>query len=87
MNNAYEDYRGIVEQLIMDVVKKPFEVDTDFRELGMDSFKTISLIAALEKRLGIIINDDDLIISNFSSCNSIIALLESNYISTITKTM
>ncbi|OAB33773.1 acyl carrier protein [Paenibacillus glacialis] len=77
---TYTGYRTVVDQLVKEKLTDSFLPDTDLRILGMDSFKTISLISSIEEKLEIVIDDEDLIIDNFLSYNQIITLLSSKYI-------
>lgn len=56
-----------------------FSEETDFIEQGMlDSFDIVSLVSSLDEEFGISIDGLDILPENFSSIESIIALLKKN---------
>lgn len=56
-----------------------FTEKVNFMEEGMlDSFDVVSLVSSLDESFGISINGMDIIPDNFSSVDSIIALLKKN---------
>ncbi|MHA7581393.1 acyl carrier protein [Paenibacillus sp. OK003] len=59
--------------------KVNLEKHTDLRDEGLDSIVTIKLIINLEVKFDIQIEDDDLLIENFSTLNKISNLLSQKY--------
>ncbi|MBJ6360577.1 acyl carrier protein [Paenibacillus sp. MAHUQ-46] len=56
-----------------------FDYETDLRNEGLDSIKTIELIVNLEVEFNIQIDDQDLLIENFSRVTKIKKLLSEKY--------
>jgi len=73
-----------MKQKIIDILKEirpefDFTEKTDFIEQGMlDSFDIVSLVSSLDEQFGISIDGLDILPENFSSIESIIALLKKN---------
>ena len=73
-----------MKQKIIDILKEirpefDFTEKTDFIEQGMlDSFDIVSLVSSLDEEFGISIDGLDILPENFSSIDSIIALLKKN---------
>jgi acyl carrier protein len=73
-----------MKQKIIDILKEirpefDFSEETDFIEQGMlDSFDIVSLVSSLDDEFGISIDGLDILPENFSSIESIIALLKKN---------
>ncbi|MBP1671303.1 MAG: acyl carrier protein [Bacteroidetes bacterium] len=73
-----------MKQKIIDILKEirpefDFTEKTDFIEQGMlDSFDIVSLVSSLDEEFGISIDGLDILPENFSSIESIIALLKKN---------
>lgn len=73
-----------MKQKIIDILKEirpefDFSEETDFIEQGMlDSFDIVSLVSSLDEEFGISIDGLDILPENFSSIESIIALLKKN---------
>ena len=71
-----------MNEKIMEILKetKPecdFEESTDYIEDGLlDSFDVISIISILEEKFGIVIDGLDVVPENFTSVDSIIALVK-----------
>lgn len=59
--------------------KIDLETDAELKEEGVDSIATIKLIINLEIRFGIQIDDDDMLIHNFSTIQAISSLLSEKY--------
>lgn len=55
------------------------DYDTDLTNEGMDSIVTIKLIVNLEVEFDIQIDDQDLLVENFSTINKISGLLSEKY--------
>ncbi|MEK3864593.1 acyl carrier protein [Paenibacillus sp. FSL H7-0716] len=76
---------ALLEQLITkklcEVFNRTVEVgsETDLRDEGLDSLKMIALIVSIEVEFDIQIDDDDLLIDNFSSIKKIAILLSGKY--------
>jgi acyl carrier protein len=51
-------------------------VDSDLRNIGIDSLTSIELVVKLEEQLSISINDDDLSIDNVCSIKNIMELVK-----------
>lgn len=72
-----------MENTIVNLVKETLEIgyeeqvmlEDDLCEMGLDSIKTIELVVELEDLYDIQIYDEDLLVSNFSSIQQIIKLL------------
>lgn len=66
------------EQVLISVIgnNRMLTPSTKLTELGMDSLKTVELIVKLEGAFNISIEDNDLIIENFSTLNEITDLLK-----------
>lgn len=73
-----------MKKKIIDILKEirpefDFTEKTDFIEQGMlDSFDIVSLVSSLDEEFGISIDGLDILPENFSSIDSIIALLKKN---------
>ncbi|MNG08024.1 acyl carrier protein [compost metagenome] len=79
------DQTYALEQLILKEVrdllgdKANLEADTDLRTEGLDSMVMIKLIVNLEVNFDIQIDDQDLLVENFSTIGKIVALLSHKY--------
>ena len=75
-----------IEQIIINIVNEVLNrtIDlhnyADLRSEGLDSLKTIELIVCLEGEFGIEIDDEDLLVENFSSITNIVKVLSEKYI-------
>jgi len=73
-----------MKQKIIDILNEirpefDFSKETDFIEQGMlDSFDIVSLVSSLDEEFGISIDGLDILPENFSSIESIFALLKKN---------
>ncbi|EKD30768.1 MAG: hypothetical protein ACD_77C00477G0036 [uncultured bacterium] len=73
-----------MKKKIIDILKEirpefDFSEGSDFIEQGMlDSFDIVSLVSSLDEEFGISIDGLDILPENFSSIESIIALLKKN---------
>lgn len=73
-----------MKKKIIDILKEirpefDFSEGSDFIEQGMlDSFDIVSLVSSLDEEFGISIDGLDILPENFSSVESIIALLKKN---------
>lgn len=66
-----EDLIKIVNDTFGDVTVKKDDIDRNLvTEFGMDSIKMVELIVALEEK-GIFIADEDLLVENFTTINTI----------------
>ena len=76
-----EMHKEIIEFLYEDSLKNEFEnlnYDDSLLELGIiDSVKMLDLIAFIEKKYGIKVEDDDLYPENFDSINAIVKYIQS----------
>jgi acyl carrier protein len=66
---------------VLDVINRRFDIPRErvvpgatFDELGLDSLSQIELVTALQKHLGVQINDDE--IDDLSSVDDVVRLLE-----------
>jgi acyl carrier protein len=73
------------KQIIIDKIRELLNwsdeliLDTDLRNNGLDSIKTIELIVIFETTFDIQIEDQDLLVENFSTVNRILSLLTEKY--------
>lgn len=76
---------SIVERIVFEKISEVFNrevqisYDTDLRNEGLDSVKTIELIVNLEIEFDIEIDDQDLLVENFSTIHKIAILLSGKY--------
>lgn len=71
----------IITKKLSEVFNRSVEVGTEthLRDEGLDSLKTIELIVNLEIEFDIQIDDEDLLVDNFSSISKIASLLSEKY--------
>ncbi|MNB80292.1 acyl carrier protein [compost metagenome] len=71
--------KKIINQKLNGILSKEVEPGANLSHEGLDSIKTIELIVNLEVEFDIQIDDQDLLIENFSSVDKIAALLSGKY--------
>lgn len=63
----------IAEELELEV---DFEIDSKLSDLGLDSIQIMMMIVIIEEKFGILIEDDDLVESNFETVRTVLGLIE-----------
>lgn len=81
MTSQYSLLEQTIVEKLSEVLNKTVEVshEADLREEGLDSIKTIALIVNLEVAFNVQIDDEDLLVENFSSIRKIASLLSEKY--------
>lgn len=71
----------VITKKISEVLNRAADIDfeTDLRNGGLDSIKTIEFIVNLEVEFDIQIDDQDLLVENFSTINKVTKLLSEKY--------
>ncbi|REK71601.1 acyl carrier protein [Paenibacillus paeoniae] len=71
----------VVAKKLSEVLNRATDLnfEIDLRNEGLDSIKTIEFIVNLEVEFDIEIDDQDLLVENFSTINKVTKLLSENY--------
>ncbi|SDT35599.1 D-alanine--poly(phosphoribitol) ligase subunit 2 [Paenibacillaceae bacterium GAS479] len=71
----------VITKKLSEVFNRAADLDfeTDLRNEGLDSIKTIEFIVNLEVEFDIQIDDQDLLVENFSTINKVTKLLSEKY--------
>ncbi|WP_336783260.1 acyl carrier protein [Paenibacillus illinoisensis] len=71
----------LITNKLSEVLNRATDLDfeTELRNVGLDSIKTIEFIVNLEVEFDIQIDDQDLLVENFSTINKITKLLSEKY--------
>lgn len=80
-NSQVTSLEQSIAEKLSEVLNRDVKIsnDTDLRNEGLDSLKTIELIVGLEVVFEIEIDDQDLLVENFSTINRIASLLAEKY--------
>lgn len=77
METSVDIHDFIVDEMLSGIYDRPLTVDDDLIESGIiDSLGIMSLLAFIEERFSLKIPPEDLLPENFSSINSIVALVD-----------
>lgn len=73
--------KQLIAEKLSEILEREVYLDyeTDLRTEGLDSLNTIKLIVNLEVEFEIQIDDQDLLVENFSTINKIFILLSEKY--------
>jgi acyl carrier protein len=73
--------KQMINKKLNEVLNREINLDfeTDLRNEGLDSIKTIVLIVNMEVEFDIQIDDQDLVVENFSTVSKITKLLSEKY--------
>lgn len=71
----------VITKKLSEMLNREVSIDyeTDLRKEGLDSIKTIELIVNIEVEFDIQIDDQDLLVENFSTVSKITRLLSEKY--------
>ncbi len=77
MNDIASTLRAFIRENFLYGRETPFSDDDSFLEFGLiDSTGVLELVAFLEKRFHVRVNDEDLVPSNLDSINNLVGFIE-----------
>ncbi|WEG19161.1 acyl carrier protein (plasmid) [Alkalihalophilus pseudofirmus] len=69
----------LIKKLVEGLIEKEVNSESNLKNEGLDSKRIIQLIVGIESALSIEIDDDDLIVENFSTINKIVGFLSAKH--------